>query len=75
MWGGLQPNERKAIHHGGPNLRPHGTSIRFRQGCKCKDCELAHQQPLAPLDLSLIPNTGEDVDVSVVKVSVLSVLS
>lgn len=75
MWGGLQPNERKAIEHGGTNLRPHGTITRFRQGCRCSGCETAHHQPLPPLDLGLIPNVGEEVDVTEVKLAVLSVLS
>lgn len=75
MWGGLQPNEIKAITNGGPNLRPHGTITRFRQGCSCDSCTAAHKEPLPPLDMNLIPGVGEDVDVAAVKVSVLSVLS
>lgn len=76
MWGGLTPNERKAIND--PNsahLQPHGTIPRFRQGCNCDACQDAAYAPLNPIDTLFIPDSDEDFVVSEVKDSIQHLLS
>lgn len=65
MWGGLTPQERIPLQKESrtTHLAEHGTIVRYRQGCKCMDCDLAHAtRPLiSEVDLSLIPNSGEEL--------------
>lgn len=75
MWGGLMPNEIKAIKAEGAHLKPHGTPTRYRQGCACSSCEKAHNVELKPLDLNIIPNLGDLVDVPLVKELVMKSIS
>lgn len=65
MWGGLGPNERGLT--ASPVWRNHGTVSRFRQGCKCSMCESASKKKVLPLDMRLIPLTGENFVISEVK--------
>lgn len=61
MWGGLTPHERRSMNsYGGAHIKPHGTITRFRQGCKCSECRFAATRPLKDVDLSVIPEWGEE---------------
>ena len=66
MWGGLTPNERLPIVS--PNsfkpslLKPHGSWLRYRQGCRCDDCITAHNQPTSDINMDVIPRWEEDVE-------------
>lgn len=58
MWGGLTPNERTALLTSSPKpstLKPHGSWIRYRQGCRCNDCTNAHNQPASEINMNVIP--------------------
>ena len=62
MWGGLTPQERTALTDS-PKvsaLKPHGSWVRYRQGCRCNECVDAHNQNYK-IDLSIIPKMGEPV--------------
>lgn len=65
MWGGLTPQERTAIVQSSPKpsiLKPHGSWIRYRQGCRCSYCVDAHKQPSNKINMSIIPKWNEEVD-------------
>lgn len=65
MWGGLTPNERNALHttHAKANAyKPHGTWMRYRQGCTCSDCVDAHNKPTDPINVSVLPKWEEPID-------------
>lgn len=71
MWGGLTPNERKAINDpSNPHLQPHGTIPRFRQGCNCDLCQDAAYVELKPIDTLFIPYSDEVFVISEVKDSI-----
>lgn len=75
MWGGLTPNERKAIND--PNsqhLQPHGTIARYRQGCDCDICQDGAYVTLKPVDTLFIPDSDEELVISEVKDSIIRVL-
>lgn len=75
MWGGLTPQERKAIDDPkSPHLRDHGTIQRFRQGCSCDVCmDVAYVQ-LTPINSLFIPFSDEELVIDEVKESILRVL-
>lgn len=65
MWGGLTPTERLAITNASPKpsvLKPHGTWIRFRQGCRCSDCVSAHEKIPTPISIEIIPGWHEGTE-------------
>lgn len=71
-WGGLIPKERAWVgenHKHSP--KEHGTIVRYRQGCRCPECEDAAYTQLAPLPPGLIPDRSDQpIDIVAVKKSV-----
>lgn len=49
VWGGTTPDQRRTIrahtHPGRPRLlpAPHGTTRRYAQNCRCRECQNANQ--------------------------------
>lgn len=73
MWGGLTKKERQYPQK--PSERPHGSVSRYRQGCTCSGCEDAAYGQRSPIDLSIIPNSGESIeDIDNLRCHVLSLL-
>ena len=65
MWGGLTPQERTPLQKESrtTHLAEHGTVTRYRQGCHCDECDTANalRPMLSEVDMSLIPNAGEEI--------------
>lgn len=57
MWGGLTPQERK-----GTSRPLHGSVELFRMGCECSDCSDAGDKVHPPINMSVLPRSGEPVD-------------
>lgn len=76
MWGGLTPVERKALGDEKPRasaFKPHGTWLRYRQGCRCSECVDAHEQRTEKINLNLIPSQREPLnDLEMLKYGLLS---
>lgn len=68
LWGGLTPHERVPLTNPDTtkHLAHHGTTARYRQGCRCDDCVKAHEENSSKtFKLSLIPlNTSKFGDVT-----------
>lgn len=65
MWGGLTPSERTALVNKSPKasvLKPHGSWIRYRQGCRCFDCVTAHDKPTSEINVDVLPTWNEGTD-------------
>jgi hypothetical protein len=65
MWGGLTPLERTPLTPAGANKtahKPHGSWIRYRQGCKCSACVEAHNKPVSKLNTSVLPSWDKPID-------------
>lgn len=65
MWGGLTPNERavRFSSFSKPSaVRPHGSWMRYRQGCACSDCVDAHDKPTNSVNISVLPKWHEPID-------------
>lgn len=75
MWSGLTPKERQnAVEDRSMLLRGHGTWLRYRQGCKCRECHSDHTEKLngVKVHLSKIPSVNEPVgDLSAVRYGLL----
>ena len=67
MWGGLTPQERTPLQKESrtTHLAGHGTVTRYRQGCRCDECDTTNalRPMLSEVDMSLIPNAGEEIPV------------
>lgn len=75
MWGGLTPMERRVFTGGRGTIPPHGSTSRYRQGCSCKECEAAYGKSRTALDLSAIPDIGEELeDIDMIKRQVFNSL-
>lgn len=76
MWGGLTPQERTALTNDYPKqsvLQPHGSWIRYRQGCRCSSCVQAHEQPTNAINIDVIPTHGEPIhDLEMLRFNLLS---
>lgn len=58
MWGGLTPQERTALTSASPKpsaLRAHGSWLRYRQGCRCADCQESQTVDLENVNMNVIP--------------------
>lgn len=65
MWGGLTPQERTVLFTNSPKpsaVRPHGSWMRYRQGCSCSDCLDAHNAPTNSVNASVLPRWHEPID-------------
>ena len=65
MWGGLTPQERTPLITKSPKptaLRPHGSWLRYRQGCRCSDCIDAHDKSTNSVNISVLPKWHEPID-------------
>ena len=65
MWGGLTPQERTTLTSNNPKQStyyPHGSWIRYRQGCRCTDCTNAHEQPVDSISMSIVPLWEDDIE-------------
>lgn len=63
MWGGLTPLERTVFSKKPKKtaLRPHGTVMRYRQGCKCSKCKTVHNTVIKQdKNLSVVPNMTDN---------------
>lgn len=72
MWGGLTPKDRNTNKP--TNVKPHGTWLRYRQGCKCKECFDAHNActNVVDVDVSVIPYMNEPLpDLSALRFELL----
>lgn len=76
MWGGLTPVDRRALTDDTPKasvFRPHGSWLRYRQGCRCHECVDAHEQSTETINLKLIPSQREALkDLEMLKFGLLS---
>lgn len=61
MWAGLTPPERSSyVNKTEKHLARHGTMQRFRQGCACDECTVAHTTLFnKKLNKSLYPRVGK----------------
>jgi len=75
MWAGLTPKERQnAVDKREMLLRPHGSWIRYRQGCRCRECTTEHTDKTndVKVNMSKIPSMNEAVgDLSAVRYGLL----
>lgn len=75
MWGGLTPQERSVLVTEVPKknaVRPHGTWVRFRQGCRCSECSRAHFAKIDEINIEKIPKmTDELTDLETLKFSLI----
>ena len=75
MWGGLTPKERQPLSDGKQSLlKPHGSWIRYRQGCRCDLCTDAHTDSSTNVNvkMNVIPYMNEPVeDLSAVRFGLL----
>ena len=66
MWGGLTPNERSVFYKDKVKktaLKNHGTNTRYRQGCQCDECVVAHNTRMEKqVFLGYLPQLGEPID-------------
>lgn len=65
MWGGLTPKDRSGASGGRSTLlKPHGSWVRYRQGCRCGECVDAHTESTKDVNLNMtgIPYMNEPVD-------------
>jgi hypothetical protein len=76
MWGGLTPQERTVINNSTPKptaVRPHGSWLRYRQGCDCEACQHAHNDEVTHVNMSVIPYMHESVgDLDAIRFALLS---
>jgi hypothetical protein len=64
MWGGLTPQERTVLNTPTPKknaVRPHGTWVRYRQGCRCVDCFKAHVGKIDKINIEKIPKMIDEL--------------
>lgn len=61
MWGGLTPAEKLSyVTKTDKHLARHGSLQRFRQGCSCNECSVAHAKEFGKIiNKSLYPNGGK----------------
>lgn len=75
MWAGLTPKERQGASDGRTTLlKAHGTWVRYRQGCRCRECSEAHTKETndVNVNLSKIPSMNDSVgDLSAVRYGLL----
>jgi hypothetical protein len=65
MWGGLTPLERTVFSSVKPSAsahKPHGSWIRYRQGCQCRSCLEAHEKQHENINMNAIPFWEEPVE-------------
>lgn len=65
MWGGLTPQERLPLVDlttKKQNYKPHGSWIRYRQGCMCSDCAEAHEKKQNTINMSVLPKWQDPID-------------
>jgi hypothetical protein len=65
MWGGLTPIERTVFKEKQKKtaLKPHGSYLRYRQGCRCEQCTDIHNKALEERkDIVYVPNAGVTSD-------------
>lgn len=64
MWGGLTPKDRTGMVSDRPALlKPHGSWVRYRQGCRCSHCSDAHISSTENVNVNMngIPYMGEPI--------------
>lgn len=64
MWGGLTPLERTVFSNKAPKpsaIRPHGTWVHYRQGCRCSECETANTTDNKKLNINSVPLMNQDL--------------
>lgn len=65
MWGGLTPLERTVLNTTKvPRtnaLRPHGTWMRYRQGCTCEECIEASNTKTEEININSVPYMNENL--------------
>lgn len=64
MWGGLTPQERTALtsEHPKPTvMRPHGSWVRYRQGCRCAECVNAESEEIKEINIQEIPQMNTEL--------------
>jgi hypothetical protein len=75
MWGGLTPNERSVFSSSRVKvnaLKPHGSWLRYRQGCRCEECRLSQEEVPNPINTKAIPRVGQPVgDLSAMRFEML----
>lgn len=72
MWGGLTPKERNTTKQSA--LKAHGSWIRYRQGCRCDDCNAGHKDSSenVNVNLAVIPYMHEPLpDLSSIRFGLL----
>lgn len=64
MWGGLTPKDRSGMNGRENLLKPHGSWIRYRQGCRCSQCVEAHNESTKNVNLNMsgIPYMTEPIE-------------
>ena len=76
MWGGLTPKDRQPIVAGRQNsFKPHGSWLRYRQGCRCTGCVEAHEENTenTNVNLRIIPYMNEPIgDLGTIRFGLLS---
>lgn len=76
MWGGLTPLERRVLLGGRGTVAPHGSVTRYRQGCSCAECENVANRQRSRIELSTIPDIGEELnDIDTIRDLVLCLLN
>lgn len=64
MWGGLTPQERTALTSDNPKptvMRPHGSWVRYRQGCRCTECVTAESEEIKEINIQEIPKMNAEL--------------
>lgn len=65
IWGGLTARERDGFPH------PHGTWLRYRQGCRCNDCHTSETGYKRPINVAALPDLDQELPpIEVIKVSI-----
>lgn len=54
-------------------MKPHGSWVRYRQGCRCNDCVDAESKENDKLNIDMIPYVGQTLgDLEMLKYGLLS---
>lgn len=76
MWGGLTPQERLPLVESKVRqqfYKPHGSWIRYRQGCRCEDCTISHEKEQKSINIDVIPRWEDQIeDLEMLHFSLLS---